>query len=166
MTEILNKNLQKIATHKDLPVEEKHGLVIGRYEDGSIRSQYNYNHDILDGEFKEFRPNGTLAKEGSYWNGKLDGLYVEYYEDGQKHFEIEYTDGRKDGVYTEYSLNGTPIIIAHYRADKLNGSYEKFYAASGQLIWAGLYQDDNLILSTRDRVFLARLQELRQHKRS
>jgi antitoxin component YwqK of YwqJK toxin-antitoxin module len=70
--------------------DKKNGPYKRFYLSGTLREMGQNVNDMEEGEWKYFKPNGTLIKECSYKGGNLIGNYREYYEDGQLKVEGAY----------------------------------------------------------------------------
>jgi antitoxin component YwqK of YwqJK toxin-antitoxin module len=47
------------------------------YADGTLQQIENFKHDVLDGPYESFNPNGTSLIKGNYINGKREGMWME-----------------------------------------------------------------------------------------
>ena len=54
----------------------KTGLVRAWRADGSLASEYAYHDDALEGAFKRFHPDGSVAREGALVHGEFHGTVV------------------------------------------------------------------------------------------
>jgi antitoxin component YwqK of YwqJK toxin-antitoxin module len=71
-----------------------------------IAQLYHYNKGILQGEVKEFFPDGTLKMEGTYENDKLHGVVNKYHPNGRLFIKERYKNGKKHGWWFGYDENG------------------------------------------------------------
>ena len=136
---------------------KKNGVFEKYDEKNRLIGRYTYKKDVLHGPFEEYYPNtnGVLAKEGCNENGLLEGLCIEYSPSGVVIRESEYTKGMLNGRQCEYSeITGLPIRVLYFKMDVLHGPYEK-YCANGQVSWAGVYREGNLVVVVRDKVYLS-----------
>ena len=81
------------------------GISKGWYEDGMIKSEYNYKDGKMDGGCKKLHK-------------RSETLYIEY----------SYKDGKKEGVYKEWHINGTLVIEGNYKDDKREGVWKKWHS--------------------------------------
>lgn len=75
-----DKNREKIKTKYFL---NHHGLkensFVSYYENGVVKSIFQYHNDILNGKFRNFYPCGSLKDEGYYINNKVHIYHITFY---------------------------------------------------------------------------------------
>ncbi|WP_075882922.1 6-hydroxymethylpterin diphosphokinase MptE-like protein [Candidatus Protochlamydia sp. W-9] len=60
------------------------------YEDGTLKSEINYQKNILNGVVKLYYPHGQIKRELYFWNGQREGVEKSWYENGQLFTEVIY----------------------------------------------------------------------------
>ena len=95
------------------------GVVRDRYEDGQLKSEYNFKDGKLDGLCRERYEDGQLMYDGNFKDDKRDGLCRAWYENGQLLYEYNYKDGKIDGLAREWHRSGGLKIEQNYKEDKL-----------------------------------------------
>lgn len=135
----------------------KQGLWKFYDEQGTLRTEENYHHDVLMGQSKHFHPdgaplsdhlyvdgkkqgpftewfdNGKIKATGSYVNDQLDGSFVLYRATGKKEAEGKYANGLKTGRWISYTSNGSIEMQVLYEEGKEvnrryeNGEFTEYY---------------------------------------
>ena len=143
---------------------EHDGLWKEYYEDHSLKSEGNYQHDKKIGTWKYYYPNGQLQETGDYENGEPEGKWIWYYPSGKLLREMSYYQGKRDGVITEYDEEGNVVLQGEYLEDKRDGKWiyqtgdakevttysddlkngwDRIYSNDGALLYEGKFIDDN-----------------------
>lgn len=128
----------------------------------------HYTHGILNGEFTEYYPNGTIQFSAQLQSGKLDGPYKAFHEDGslriegafrqdQPHQEWRrffasgvqeslefYYNGLKVGDWKWFHANGEVRETISFIQDKKDGSYQSFFP-NGQLEEQGTFDKNEKV---------------------
>ena len=73
--------------------DQKIGLWIERYSDGSPWVRRNYLNGRLHGLSLEFYRNGEMSSEGNFVNGREEGLWNFWNEDGTLRNQVRYNNG-------------------------------------------------------------------------
>ena len=95
------------------------------YVDG--RGQYNAAGKRV-GDWKAFRPDGTLQSEGHYTEqGEREGLVREYHPNGQPANEATYHAGKVQGVLTVFNECGARTGTRTFKDGNLEGPYATYY---------------------------------------
>lgn len=77
------------------------------YENGQLRLFGNYNEDEeRDGLWVSYFDDGTIWSECEYKNGKKDGLNNAYYSNGKIRFTGFWKENQRIGDWKSYSENG------------------------------------------------------------
>jgi antitoxin component YwqK of YwqJK toxin-antitoxin module len=107
----------------------KHGTEIAYYSDGSTKSIYQYQNNVLDGPWKEFYANnGKVRAEGTYHHGNKDGMESRYLAGGDKIEQTEFKDGRRNGKHIEWGPGAKKTCEATYVHDALEGTLARWYS--------------------------------------
>jgi antitoxin component YwqK of YwqJK toxin-antitoxin module len=64
----------------------------------------------LNGEIKDYYPNGKLRQQGKYIQSKRDGIFCWYFPDGTLEKQEKYELGRYKCTYEKYFHNGSLLI--------------------------------------------------------
>ena len=103
------------------------GISIGWHEDGTLKSEGNYENDKREGMWKEWDKDGMLKSEYNYKDDKMEGVCRKFHKRSETlYMEYNYKDGKKDGVYKEWHINGTLVIEGNYKDDKKDGVYKQW----------------------------------------
>lgn len=134
------------------------------YEDGSLKSEGNYENDKKTGLWKYYYPNGQLEETGTYDKTGPEGKWLWYYPSGKLLRELTYYQGKKDGNIIEYDESKNVILQGEYIEDKREGTWiyqvgdakqqtqysddlkngwDRIYSKDGTLLYEGKYIDDN-----------------------
>ena len=143
---------------------EHDGLWKEYYDDHSLKSEGNYQHDKKIGTWKYYYPNGQLQETGDYENGEPEGKWTWYFSSGKLLREMSYYQGKRDGVITEYDEEGNVVLQGEYLEDKRDGKWiyqtgdakevtmysddlkngwDRIYSNDGTLLYEGKFIDDN-----------------------
>ena len=131
------------------------GLWKEYYDDGSLKSEGNYEDDKKTGSWKYYYPNGQLQETGVYENGQPEGKWLWYYPSGKKLRELTYYQGKRDGNITEYDESGKVVLQGEYLEDKREGKWiyevgdakeETFYSDDLKNGWDRIYSNDGTLL--------------------
>lgn len=104
-----NAEIRKINQTDDQGL--KQGLWHTYFDDGSVKSEVNYENDLKTGKEMQYFPDGNiniemewLAYEGS---STLHSGYKHYNNEGKLTMEMWYDDGIPDSIVTYYYQDGT-----------------------------------------------------------
>jgi antitoxin component YwqK of YwqJK toxin-antitoxin module len=81
------------------------------FENGTTKSELNYDNGQLNGFSREWFPQGQLNEACYYSKGQLNGPYVSYFRNGSKYSELEFKDGKEDGEIRQWDSLGN--LISH-----------------------------------------------------
>ena len=93
------------------------------FENGKIKRQTAYSHNVEDGEDTFWFENGNIEKKGTYSEGKLNGKYTWYYENGQKKQEGFFIAGNQDSTWSEWYETGKQKMAGHLTNLEKNGDW-------------------------------------------
>lgn len=85
------------------------------------RNEYYQIIQVQDGyisNWKNYFQNGALRSEYNFKYGKLHGPYTEWYETGTLLISGNYHDGHEDGLWTYYFSNGVKESEGRFLGDK------------------------------------------------
>lgn len=169
-TEVSNKKVFSFAdkekTSQSPKIKEKvlgkNGLHKEYYNEGTIKSETNYENGKKSGKEIIYDKNGKILLERNYTENKLDGA-VRHYENGNMVSEMNYEMGEKEGYWVEYygihektegfysnnKKNGTekryydnkPLYEISYVNGKKEGQLKK-WSMNGVLLLLGTYKND------------------------
>ncbi len=109
-------------------------------EDGTLKGEYQYQHDKLQGEQKEFFTNGKLSRVETREQGKKLGLSQQYFENGQLRSQYIYGVEGIEGLGKQFHADGTLQSEGEYSRGKRHG-LSRFYNRQGRLAYStGYYQ--------------------------
>lgn len=105
------------------------------YDNGAIKSTYEYKNDLFEGEYKFYFKNGKIKISGLGIEGDNSGEWKEYYSNGTLREKYNYVKGKLHGVSSEYSPNKKLSKEFMYRKGELIGY--KFFNTSGEILKEG-----------------------------
>ena len=126
--------------------QEKHGVHV-RWHTGGKHKKFerSYDHNILDGSYKEWYSNGQLKLSLNYNRGQLDGSYQRWFSNGQIHIKTRYSDNTRVGPFLEYYKNGRKRFEYNYDAlGKFEGDQIE-YRLNGYKLRKRVYTQGRLI---------------------
>lgn len=128
-----NGNLRSETPYND---EGKiHGFKREFYENGSVKSETEYENGESNGKYVQYYENGQLFEEGTYKNGYWNGAYKQYHQNGQLKILNHYDNGKRDGDFERYNENGILISKFSYSNHKCDGDFEMFYPDGKKMIY-------------------------------
>ncbi|WP_417603004.1 toxin-antitoxin system YwqK family antitoxin [Owenweeksia hongkongensis] len=122
-------------TSEKIIVQEDGSRIKKEYhENGSLKAIYPINTDgIIEGELKQYYPDGGLLNSTTYINGVRQGSNYAYYSNGNLHIEENYDElGKLEGEFKEYFESGVLKTEGMYKANSKTGEW-KFYGEAGGL---------------------------------
>ncbi len=103
---------------------ERNGFWKEYYDDGLLKGEGRYDHDMKTGSWKYYHRNGQLEQTGGYDAlGRLEGTWQWYYDSGQLHRRESFREGEADGDITEYDADGNIILQGSYYRGKEDGKW-------------------------------------------
>ncbi len=109
------------ASYKDgLP----HGVVAGRYEDGSNWAEANFEQGIQTGVHKVWYRNGQLKSHYNFKNNFPDSLQRVYHDNGKLSFEYSFKDKEMHGDYVNYNKEGMVLERGPFKNGYINGDWQ------------------------------------------
>jgi antitoxin component YwqK of YwqJK toxin-antitoxin module len=72
---------------------ELHGIQIGYYDNGNIKSKKNFVNGLQHGEQLMYYSNGDISFKYKYINGKKHGIQIGYHGNGQIRYKDNYING-------------------------------------------------------------------------
>ena len=91
------------------------GTAYDFYENGQLKSEWNFKDGEANGSFKEYYENGQLFEDGHWKDGLRHGNFKEYYKNGQLNSVWNIKDGKAHGPYKEYDKNGQLIEEGNWK---------------------------------------------------
>jgi len=77
------------------------GISIGWHEDGTLKSEGNYENGKREGMWKEWDKDGMLKSEYNYKDDKMEGVCRKFHKRSETlYIEFNYKDGKKDGGWS------------------------------------------------------------------
>jgi antitoxin component YwqK of YwqJK toxin-antitoxin module len=89
------------------------------HENGKLETVGYYKNNVENGEWKEFRDDGTPASVIVYKDGVLHGIYKSYHSNGTIEESGYYKDGSKDGEWKGFNESGKQLFARYYQNGKL-----------------------------------------------
>ncbi len=107
--------------------DQKHGLWITYYANGSKRSEGSYNRGLKEGLWLQYWPDGSIKSEATFRNDKFTGPCTVYHANGniahQGYYNVHEgrsADGTKEGPWTYYEEDGVTVwrIITYHHGSR------------------------------------------------
>ena len=114
----LSGQIQMSGTYRSIRPDYKTGVFTYYYKNGFKQAECEYDHNELDGPYREWYENGILKSDHFYLDGELNGSYKSWNDDGTPSLEIQYKDGKKHGYFISYHSNGEPARKDLYEDDE------------------------------------------------
>jgi len=90
-------------------------------------AQNAIGNDGLNGQKKEYYPNGKVSKYYMLENGQINGIYKTYNEKGSLMTEQEYFHGIPHGYYKTFFENGQIQLISNFENGLQKGKSLEYY---------------------------------------
>jgi antitoxin component YwqK of YwqJK toxin-antitoxin module len=90
------------------------------------REEYTLKDNKLEGEYKQWYPNGQLSSRGYYKEGKPEGEYNWWGPKGNLSSKSYYKEGKPEGEYKGWYDNGKLRIQYYYKEGKKEGEYKEW----------------------------------------
>ena len=95
----------------------------GFYENGKKAFIYNYNNNLLNGDYTRWHFNGQKSVKGYYKENFAENNFKTWYENGNLNEEINYQNGKKNGKYIQRNYEGEIISEGNYINDLEDGEW-------------------------------------------
>ena len=105
------------------------------YEDGSLKSEWNYADGKLEGRSVEYHSNGRIKTEWNFLNDKIDGIVKFYDEEGCLVSERHYRNNLQEGPSIEYYKDGSVRTKGNYKNGKMSGKTVDYYPGGNGEQW-------------------------------
>lgn len=105
---------------------KQHGLAKFFYENGAVKEESNWEHDLQQGSSRLLYENGAVMEETNWKEGKLDGPASFFYENSKIKATRTYKDGMDEGMFKEYRSDGTLSQEISFKAGKQDGMYKSY----------------------------------------
>ena len=89
----------------NVPIKDSISEVMEWYESGQLKTKYNKNGWVKEGEYKEWYENGNVRLISNYKNNKLDGFYKYSFDESGDYITFNYKNDIKDGINEYYRPN-------------------------------------------------------------
>ena len=104
----------RMALYETQGKDEKHGPWRAWHENGQLKMEGRFEHDIPVGRFVAWYANGQKQWEGEYAQGTADGRFTWWHTNGQKKLEGEYVHGNPNGRWTWWKEDGRVTHAADF----------------------------------------------------
>lgn len=78
-----------------------------------------WRDSVLDGDWRDYYPNGQLKWKGNYINGKLQGDVEAYHTNGKLQYQGQYNGSFKNGVWKYYNQDGGFVRAITYKRSNI-----------------------------------------------
>jgi len=106
-------NLESVVNYNEGEVDGKAFFYYDKFPE-TKKAEMNFDHDLLEGLYTEYWPNGAVKAELHYKNGKLNGSAKYYYPSGKLKIEGKYKKGEKKGKWIYYDPKGKILKKERY----------------------------------------------------
>jgi antitoxin component YwqK of YwqJK toxin-antitoxin module len=96
------------------------------YENGAVKEESNWEHDLQQGTSRLLYENGAAMEETNWKAGKLDGPATFFYENGKTKATRTYKDGMDEGLFKEFRSDGTVSQEINFKNGKQDGLYKSY----------------------------------------
>jgi antitoxin component YwqK of YwqJK toxin-antitoxin module len=103
------------------------GLVLERYDAGSVRSRSEMQEGVLHGISEGWYTNGVLQIQEHFTNGVSHGLRRKYHENGSLQSEGTVAGGRMEGTFRRWHTNGALAEEIPMVAGEAHGEARSFH---------------------------------------
>lgn len=94
---------------------ERSGLWRHYFLDGALRSEFHYDHGVLNGDCIWHRQTGGLLQKGGFLNGDKHGIWQRWSKSGEPIDEGAFDRGVKSGLWTYYNPDGSIKKTTNHR---------------------------------------------------
>lgn len=115
-----------------------------QFADGTVSREIAYRNEEVDGDFKEYHPNGKVMEEATYKVGNIQGNMTSYYASGKVHVVSPYGEGGLHGVWKEFRENGNLKETETFVHGRSHGEHT-FYDANGKVLVTYLVRDNDVV---------------------
>lgn len=119
----------------------RHGPSTWWLPTGRKLREMNFRDGELDGEWSEWRPDGSLIGKELYTAGRKQALKVSHHKGGAKKSEGMYLFARQIEQTPDDWWQGKPMTLTHSGKDERHGPWTAWYP-SGQRQQEGTYEHD------------------------
>lgn len=119
------------------------GEVKEYFPNGQLRVHWVLVAGKPEGLFQRWYDNGQLAEKGQKHNGQKEGVWRTWRKDGSRISERSWKDGKRDGLWRSWGADGQLTSRMSYQNDLREGPYEQ-RSNAGVLLEQGSYLDDKL----------------------
>jgi antitoxin component YwqK of YwqJK toxin-antitoxin module len=106
--------------------DKEHGGCKQYHMNGNLFREVTFENGLKVGTEKTYYDTEELAAICHYVGGQKEGDYREWKRDGTLIFEGEYKEGKRHGIFNKYYDNGKPRVLQTYLEDNLNGVKKLF----------------------------------------
>lgn len=114
------------------------GKMDGEYKqfspEGKLLTWINYKNGIKQGPYEYYYDNGAMQSKGQFVDGELEGEITGFYATGIRKYAVEYKNGIRNGRSRSWFKNGAPEQLAYYVNNVPNGEVFEYYQDS--IIWS------------------------------
>ena len=97
------------------------GKVLFKHYNGKPYFESNYSHYKLNGQYKTFNGDGSVATISFYKNSELDSTFKSWHSNGKLRLDAKYVNTEASGSWTYYYRTGVISETEVYEDGKLNG---------------------------------------------
>ncbi|MEM9328536.1 MAG: hypothetical protein AAGA85_22915 [Bacteroidota bacterium] len=87
-------------------------------------SMGNYAGNLLDREYLEYFPDGSLKTKGRFDLGLKEGKWYQWHRNGKLSSTMSFTQGRRDGDFAQYDPKGRVLQRGSFDEGLLDGNIE------------------------------------------
>lgn len=113
-----------VAKFKDLEV--KHGHFVYYFEDGSKKSEGDFQSNKKVGEWNYWADDGSLKTNETF----EDGLFVAsqgFYKTGSQKYSGKYQRGERHGEWNWWNIDGRKTFQGNYKNGKRDGEWIRYF---------------------------------------
>lgn len=100
---------------------KKHGPYEKYHANGKVQFEYSHKNNLREGNWRQYRDDGTIYEECTYKNGKIEGVKITYHTNEKKKFVNNYINGIRNGESLYYNDEGKLVSKSNYKMGKKVG---------------------------------------------
>jgi hypothetical protein len=101
------------------PSGQKDGIEILYWPNGNVKSRSVWANNVPNGEYIQYREDGSIIDVGNIINGKKEGEFKLYYPNGKLQAVQHFENDLKNGIYISYYFSGANKRLSYYELDSL-----------------------------------------------
>lgn len=153
-----SKSFNDDGTLDAIGIVDKDGKRLGKwkylYEDGSTKSEGEYENGKKEGKWIYYFNNGNTEQIGKFNKGRPEGAWIWFYENANTRRKGNFLNGRETGLFIELTEEGDTLSKGNYNFGLKEGEWKysvndhlqigKYTAGKRNGVWKYYYSDGTL----------------------